>query len=348
MNLNKTTVAVVDKSGLMTVQEIPIPVPGEYGALCKMLYGATCTGTDQHILKASLPWFMDYPLVLGHESIGQVIAVGNKVRNLKVGDLVTRVGMREEDCRAGGLGCGWGGFASYGVAMDYRAMEADGVDRAKWAGYRVNQVLPPDFDSRAATMMITWRETLSFLNRLGVKEGSSVVALGTGSVGLSLVQLSKALGASHIAAVGGERNAERAKRAGADFCCDYRASDWGKALSEYKNDFDFVVDSVASRDGVNIALRSLKSGGICSIYGIVTEPDETPVINPTAARAFTYIPCGYDEAETHEQVVALVQAKKLDATIWLELDEAYDLTDIHAAFDAIREKRRVKSLVKLS
>ncbi|MGC9394707.1 MAG: hypothetical protein ACP5J4_07615 [Anaerolineae bacterium] len=39
---------IIERPGILTVKEIPMPEVGEYDALCDLLYGAMCTGTDQH------------------------------------------------------------------------------------------------------------------------------------------------------------------------------------------------------------------------------------------------------------------------------------------------------------
>jgi len=40
--------AILEKIGVLKVRDIPEPLVGDYDVLCEMLYGATCTGTDQH------------------------------------------------------------------------------------------------------------------------------------------------------------------------------------------------------------------------------------------------------------------------------------------------------------
>ena len=47
-----------------------MPEVGEYDALCDLLYGATCTGTDQHLIAGRFPWPVQYPTILGLESVG--------------------------------------------------------------------------------------------------------------------------------------------------------------------------------------------------------------------------------------------------------------------------------------
>ena len=42
--------AVVEKPGVLSVRDVPEPVRGPYDCLCEILYGATCTATDLHII----------------------------------------------------------------------------------------------------------------------------------------------------------------------------------------------------------------------------------------------------------------------------------------------------------
>jgi len=71
-------------------------------------------------------------------------------------------------------------------------------------------------------------------------------------------------------------------------------------------------------------------------------------LNPTRARgSFTFRNEGYDEEETHEDVIRFMLDGKLDAGVWLDLDDAYPLAEINRAFDAVRARRHVKALIRL-
>jgi len=342
--LNKA--AIILKPGELTVREVPTPDPGPYGALCKMLYGATCTGTDSHLLAGTIPWPVSYPTVLGHESVGRVVSVGAKVKNLKIGDVVSRVGMREEDCLAAGYNHNWGGFCAYGVAMDYAAMRDGGLGEGEYGAYRVHHVVPPQIDPRAATMIITWRETQSYLNRIGVGRGSTVLVLGSGGVGLSFLMLAKAAGAKRIVSVGSEKNLSAAKRAGADAVFDYKSPDWASNARK-ECEFDFIIDSVASADGLDTALGALRAGGTCGVYGITSDGGRRVKISPAVTRGFAYFPCCYDEEETNGQVIDLLLKGKLDASVFMDLDKTYALDDIASAYEKLGRREHIKALVAL-
>jgi len=341
----KNKAAVIEKPGVIGVREVPMPEPGEYGALCKMLYGVTCTGTDTHLLHGRIPWRVDYPTVPGHESVGQVLETGPKVRYLKPGDIVTRVGLQEPDCEKAGLHWNWGGFCSYGAAMDFKAMRDDGYSDAQLGHYRYNHVIPPELDPRAATMVVTWRETLSYATRMGVSPGASVLVLGSGGVGLSYINVVKAMGASPVAAVGAKQRENAARKAGADYYADYRDPDMDKAFAS-RGEFDFIIDAVAAPDGLGKVLRYLKPDGVCGIYGLETGTERV-LIAPGASRGFRFYAGGYDEEEANEKIAGMVKAGALDATVSLDLDCPYELDDIAAAYEDMQNRKCIKALIKL-
>ncbi|MBM3497201.1 MAG: hypothetical protein FJX74_00900, partial [Armatimonadetes bacterium] len=170
--------AVAEEPDRLVVREVLEPVTGEYDCLCVGLYGATCSGTDLHLLSGHPLFGIRFPTILGHESIGRVVACGPKVRHFRPGDLVTRMVNRSTP----DLRVHWGGYAERGLVQDWRAMQEDGAT-PEFTG--IHWVLPPDFDPAASTMIITWRETFSFLTRIGVGPGDKVLVIGTGGNGLA-------------------------------------------------------------------------------------------------------------------------------------------------------------------
>jgi L-iditol 2-dehydrogenase len=337
--------AVVESPDHLVVKEIPRPRLGEYGALCQMLFGATCTGTDQHLIANLMPWRVDYPIVLGHESVGRVIEVGSKVRHFRVGDLISRVGTHAYP--EIGLNLSWGGYCEFGLAMDHRAMREDGRPSAEWDAYRVNQVIPPDLDPAACTMMITWRETLSYIRRVGVTRGSHVLVLGTGGNGLAYLAHSRNLGATTITCVGSSRRETLARQIGATHFVDYSADQIDQTLRNECGEFDFIIDSVGKAKQVDRVLTTLRPGGMVAIYGL--DDFDSMGVNPLYARGtFSIYGGGYDEEESHQEVISRMRDGSLDARHWLNLNQPYDLKQIGEAFEALRERCLVKALIRLS
>jgi len=339
--------ALLEQLGLLTVREVADPEVGPYDALCQLLYGATCSGTDLHLIEGRLSWAIDCaPTILGHESTGRVIAVGERVRHYQTGDLVTRVGA--PPAADGSYSSTWGGYAELGVARDHWAMKEDGLPAEEWGGATVNQIIPADFDPRACPMITTWRETLSYITRMGVGPEHRVLILGSGGVALSYAAHAAHLGARRIDVVGNRARRDVAVQAGATHYFDYRADAVTRAVTDgCPEGFDVVIDAVGSQESIDLSLAAVGPGGMIGIYG-VGAPGE-PRVDPAKARAeFTQFDGGYDEAETHAQVVERMRSGQLDAALWMDLDHPYPLEEINAAFDAVRRRECIKALVRLS
>ena len=337
--------AVVEKANLLWIRDVPEPTVGDYDALCKMLYGATCSGTDQHIIAGRFPWPIKYPTILGHESVGRVIEVGKKVRQFKKGDLVTRVGTVRSP--KGDFDVNWGGFAEYGIARDHWAMKEDGKPKEDWDSFRVNQIVPEGIPPAAATMIITWRETLSYLSRMGFSSGMRLLVLGSGGNGLSFVAHAANMGASRIAMVGSPTRKSSALKAGATDFFNYKLDNLTDRVSHVcPTGFDYILDAVGKKGNLDHFLPALKPRGVVGIYGI--DDFGACLLNPTRARGtFTYSNAGYDEEETHDRVIGLVQAGKLDASLWLNLEHPFALADINLAFEAVKSRKTIKALIQL-
>jgi len=283
---------------------------------------------------------------LGHESVGEIIEVGSKVRNYQIGDLISRVGARPPE--DSDLNVNWGGFAEYGIAVDHQAMAEDGESRSRWAPYRVHQVIPPEIDPRAATMIITWRETLSTTMRLGIQAGDRILVVGSGGNGLAFVAHAAYAQASPIVIIGNVRRESHAMRAGATGYVDYKAANVEEQLTALSpGGFDYVIDAVGKSQTADQVLPHLNPGGTLAIYGI--DDYDATILHPNRAPGtFTVYKGGYDEAEAHEEVIQRMLGGALDASIWLDLDHVFHLQTLGQAIEAVRDRQMVKALVKLN
>lgn len=339
---------VIEKPGNLVVREVEEPPMGPYDARCEMLYGATCTGTDLHVIDGKFAEHVDYPSIIGHESIGRVIEVGEKVRYLKKGDLVTRVLTRAS--ADGSMKLSWGGMCEYGLACDWKAMKEDGADAKKATYYEINKVIPEGLiDPMNATMIITWRENLSYIQRIGIGEGDVVLISGSGANGISLGAMAKICGAAEVIMVGSEKRREAALRAGMTSYYDYRDAKAVEGFIEaYKGKVNYIIDATGKKDSLNPYLPCLKENGVIGVYGM--DDLNSYSLNPTLVKAGFYrvYNGGYLEPETHDRVIELLKEKKLDASIWIDQEHIFTWENAPEAYEYVRAKKAIKTVIKLS
>lgn len=337
--------AIVLRPGELAVRDLPMPVPGPYQMLCRIRYGASCTATDQHILDQTIPFPVPLPTILGHESVAEVVEVGKKVRHFKVGDRIARVGAPAYP--ALGIHSGWGGFAEYGLAGDALAMQRDGLPESEWKNARVNRLIPEDIDLKSAPMMITWRETLSYITRMGMRPGRRVLIIGTGGNGLSFIRHAANMGAEVVACVGSGRREDQALQCGANAFFSYSDPGLSEKLEPFQEKgFDLVIDAVGHSGGLNAYLPLLGPEAVVGIYGI--EGQKQMQMNPLLARhSFRFNQAGYEEYETHDRVVDYMRLGMLDADPFYDREHPFALSDIARAFAQLKTHSMVKALIEM-
>ena len=71
----------------LTIEEVPVPMPGPGEVLVKIVASGVCH-TDLHAAEGDWPVKPNPPFIPGHEGVGHVAEVGPGVRHVKAGDRV--------------------------------------------------------------------------------------------------------------------------------------------------------------------------------------------------------------------------------------------------------------------
>jgi len=260
--------------GSISVETIPEPIVGEYDALVQILACGVCIGTDTHILHGQFPSLARYLFVLGHESIGRIIRVGDRVRHLKPDDLFPRPTALRESNPETGLGSQSGGYAGFGLVADSLAIREDFPQPPGLAlpDFSIaQQVVPSHFDPFDVGMFITFKETLSWMHKLGPLLGRSVVMLGTGPVGLCFMRIAKYLGVAWVIAVGRrEDRLELAHSLGADAGINTATGDLRSSIMNLTGGkgADVIVEAIGNADLPRQSMHALAWDGQLAIYGV--------------------------------------------------------------------------------
>lgn len=335
-------VAVVQNK-LLEIWDVPMPSVGPYDVLCRMEYGSTCAGTDLRLMEGGHPNPVSYPTILGHESVGRVVEIGCKVRNFHIGDLVSRVGAPSG--LLAGLGSNWGGFAQYGIAKDHWEMARDGIETSQWNRNRVNQIIPPEINVKHAPMIITWRETLSYIKRIGIQSGQNVIIIGSGANALALAVHACNIGAN-VACIGSSTRRKVFLNYPISTFLDYKSDHLAEQLRDSGiHGVHYIIDGIGSSGVINAILPLLFDNGCIGIYGWNDRAHAG--INPFRARASFSVYCGgYDEEETHDAVLSLIRRNLLRAEDWYDTAHPIALEDISLAYESLRRHEAMKYLIE--
>ncbi len=324
------------KEGGSALVRVPIPQVEPYQALVRMRACGVCNGTDSKILHHTFKLFDQYPTLLGHEGVGEVVRLGEKARHLRVGDLVL---LPFVEGTLAGYSSGWGAYCEYAVVCDGESMREDGLTPPDSAA--AQSVLPRDMDPVEATMIVTFREVLSSLPRFGISGGERVVVYGAGPVGLSFVKFLKRRGCTVISVEVTKEKADRAKAFGADYAIDSTQTEvvpFVRAL--FPDGVEAVIDAVGVNSLINQAMELIANHGkICS-YGI------SPKLNMNIdwSRApynwsvnFVQFPEKAEEAAMHQEVMEMIAQGDLVPRDFISL--VLPLQEIQTAFDLVEQRK---------
>ena len=334
---------VVKEPNQVEIWDLAQPVPGPYQALVRTDICAMCNSTDAKVVSGHFPGLDQYPLVLGHEATGIVEAVGEKVRQFKVGDRLLS-GMLF-DFKEPNLGSGWGGFSDYTLANDHDAMVADGVADAEHGWFEcheIQNVVPNDIPADEAALMCTWREVLGGIEMFRIQPGDRVLIYGGGPVGMSFVQFGKLLGWKWIGLV----DTLEWKRAKAlEFGADAVFAPGDSSLETYGK-FDAIVDAVGHPSIMNEAVRMIRMEGSICVYGVLA--DDTFQLNksPGPYNFNLYIhqwPTRRKERESATQLVQWIREGKLRASDFVT--HRFPLERFGDALAAVKSGQVLKCLV---
>jgi 2-desacetyl-2-hydroxyethyl bacteriochlorophyllide A dehydrogenase len=181
----------------LELQDIPMPDMGEQDILVCIRAAGICHSDAHYRAGTSGMGFM--PITLGHEIAGEVEWVGSQVTAIKAGD---RVALHYN------ISCGHCSYCRTGkeqfcTTVRMLGHHLDGGYAEYISVPARNAILLPDevpFDA-GATLMCASATALHALRKGRVKAGETVAIFGVGGLGVSAIQLAKALGAADVYAV---------------------------------------------------------------------------------------------------------------------------------------------------
>lgn len=313
MEMMKTFIINVD--GSTEIKEIPRPRINSKQALVKMVANGMC-GTDVKLLHHAFKGFPKsiYPIMLGHEGVGEVVEVGEDVCGYKIGDKVLLPFVDPDEELYPGLGSGWGAMSEYGVVWDKDAVYGEGEEAPDCA--YAQTVLDPSLDPVDAVMLVTFREVLSNIRYFGIQPEESVVVFGAGPVGQSFIKFLSMLGVKDVICVDIlEDKLAIAKEKGASVTFNSKECDLVAEIRKmFPNGVDYVLDAVGSPAIVNQAMPLIKDRGKVLCYGVPAKEEVTIDFSKADYNwqvIYQQMPRKREESEATEQVMEWIKEGKL-------------------------------------
>ncbi|MDH4159426.1 MAG: Zn-dependent alcohol dehydrogenase [Actinomycetota bacterium] len=273
---------------LPEVVDVTLAPPGPGEVLVDIAAAGVCH-SDLHVLRGD--WPLSVPLVMGHEGAGVVSSVGEGVETLSPGDHVVlswyapcgacarcRLG-RETQCLTNGRVVAAGGVLFDGTSR----LSRDGATVHHYLGvssFAEQAVVPATgaiavrrdapLDLAALVGCAVATGVGAVIHAAKVEPGATVVVIGTGGVGLSVVQGARVAGAARIVAV--DLLASKlaaASRLGATDVVDASAGNAADAvLALLPDGADYAFDAIGHPSTTEQAISLLGPGGAAVVVGL--------------------------------------------------------------------------------
>lgn len=226
----------------IAVEELPIPTPNAGEILIRNRFAGINAGFDTLLCQGKVPYVnLTLPIELGVEAVGEVVAIGENVDTLQIGDAVATTQR--------------GGYREYQVISANQAI-------------KIREAIP-----EILTLMPTGMSALVALERVGEMKSGEVVLVtaAAGGTGHIAVQLAKLAGNHVIGICGSDAKVELLKQLGCDRIINYRTETLDTVLKqEYPNGINLVFDCVG-RQVFDTCVNHLAIRGRLVVVGFISE-----------------------------------------------------------------------------
>lgn len=278
----------------LEVTDVPEPRVGDDEVLVRVHACGIC-GSDVHGYDGTSGRRIP-PLVMGHEAAGVVAEVGAGVRHLRAGDRVTFDSTvycgRCYFCRRGEpnlcdnrnvLGVSCGDYRRHGAFAEYVAVPQHTV-------YRLPENLPFEEAALIESVSIAFHA----VGRARLRVGDTAVVVGTGMIGLLVVQALRLAGCGRILAVDiDDYKLERACELGADEGINARQVDVAEAVAARTEGrgADLALEVVGATASIVTALGAVRKGGVVTLVGNLAPQVELPLQSVVTREITLYGSC---------------------------------------------------------
>lgn len=304
--------AVFKGVGQLIIQDLDIPVPRANEVKVQIMLNTICNSTDKKIIKGLKSEGIRINDILGHESTGVVVEVGDLVTDYKVGDRVTSEA--------------WGTYTEFICTTPNMLQRIP--DSMNWDNGALCEIAMKVYQMSAQHII----------------PGDTVVILGQGPAGLIFTQMAKLVGASRIVVTDlSDVKLKKALEYGADVAINSKNKSNEQVVDEINHCIGAGADVVVEAAGVvDTGLQALR---IKDTYGIkVLQFGVIPhlvnynfaYLHDRGRQILTMGSCRFiDTHRPFKRAVQLIDEGKLEVESFIT--HRFKLTEINEAFRLIDE-----------
>jgi threonine dehydrogenase-like Zn-dependent dehydrogenase len=351
----------------LKVEDVPVPDHVEPGAALVKIETCSICGTDVHLWQGSLALTVNLPVIIGHEMIGRIVALGAGADTDSVGAPL-RIGDRVVYTHTACGSCYYcttarkptlcvnrraymfenieepphllGGFAEYGYILP-------GAGRLK-----VPDGVSNDLASLSSCAL---RSVMNAFSQLGaIAPDESVVIQGAGPLGLLAVANAKVRGARRVIVIGApQARLELASEFGADVCLSVDATTAEERLQRVLDETegrgaDIVAEFAgvpgAFSEGLNLARR----GGRYLCVGQLGEGSTTFQPSLIVKKNLTVMGSFSGDARSYSLALQFVDKHQHAFPFHKMITGRYKLDEVNLALDRMRRYEEIKPVIEIA
>lgn len=283
--------AALKAGGPLTTFDFERRALGVNDVAFKITYAGICHSDIHQVREEWGPAI--FPMVPGHEIVGEVTEVGSNVKKFKSGDRIG-VGVFIDSCRTcSNCEAGLEQYCKEGMTGTYNGYERDGKTVAMGGysnGFVIDEkyavTIPQNLDMAGVAPLLCAGITLySPIRHWKVAPGMEVAVMGLGGLGHMGVKFAAAMGANVSVLSHSESKRADALGMGAKNFYAIKGSDDLKALEKK---FDLILNAVSAKIDIGAYLNTLKLDGTMVVVGLPEVPyDLSPGVLIGARRSLS-------------------------------------------------------------
>jgi L-iditol 2-dehydrogenase len=341
--------AVYEGIGKLGLKNLPVPRIEEDNLLIKVKACAIC-GTDVKAFTRGISR-ITIPVILGHEFVGEIVEVGRKVKDFKIGERVTMATTiscgKCQYCTAGlGNLCNNVlpvGTVTDGAFCEYMAIPAAGIQRGNLLK------VPEEITDEEGALSEPLGCVINGQSIAEVKSGDTVVIIGAGPIGCMHIDVARARGATQI--IVGQRSETRLKLA-AQFNVDVLINSSQEdpvsrvlTLTGGKG-ADIVIVAAPSNEACEKGLEMLAKGGRLSIFSSLFKNNPYLHLDGNRIHYRQIKVCGASDSTPFHQRMALELLRKGKINTRALITHRFPLSKILSAFDTAVQGKGLKIIIQ--